>query len=105
MDRIRNIYENTLNESYKDFDAQTITTYVKDFVKHIKDYEDVSEFLDDLNEYLEPLNVEVADEFGSSNCKWITPNIAFASMNEAGTIFIAKWQEKCHIFSVAYELP
>lgn len=43
------IYESVLNESYKDFDAQTIEAYVKNFKNHIKDYEDVSEFLDDLN--------------------------------------------------------
>lgn len=88
MSRNRNYYESTLNESYKDFDARTITSYVKNFVKHVKDYEDVSEFLDSLNEYLEPLNVEVVDEFGGSGYKWITPNIAFASVNEVGTISI-----------------
>lgn len=79
---------NKFKESYNDFDAQTIASYVKNFIKHVKDYEDVAEFLEGLNEYLEPLNVEVTDVFGRSGYKWITQNIAFASMNAAGCISV-----------------
>lgn len=80
--------ENVLNESYNDFDAQTISSYVKNYIKHVKEFECVADFLEDLNEYLEPLQVEVTDVFGRSGYKWITPNIAFASMNTAGCISV-----------------
>lgn len=79
-----------LFESYEDFDAQTISSYVKGYVKHIasKKFDTMLDFLEDLNEYLEPLNIDIRDEMGHSGINWVTPNIAYASLREDGRITI-----------------
>lgn len=79
-----------LFESYEDFDAQTISSYVKGYIKHIasKKFDTVLDFLEDLNEYLEPLNIDIRDEMGYSEINWVTPNIAYASLREDGRITV-----------------
>ena len=79
-----------LFESYEDFDAQTISSYVKGYVKHIasKKFDTMLDFLEDLNEYLEPLNIDIRDEMGDPEINWVTPNIAYASLREDGRITV-----------------
>lgn len=79
-----------LFESYEDFDAQTISSYVKGYVKHVasKKFDTMLDFLEDLNEYLEPLNIDIRDEMGHSGINWVTPNIAYAALREDGRITI-----------------
>ena len=81
----------TLFNSYKDFDASTISHYIRNLIN--KDLTSIStqNFINKLNNYLQQLGVFVQDAseeyLGAYEyVKWVTPNIKGAGLYADGTI-------------------
>lgn len=80
-----------LKESYKDFDSESISNYVKSWLSHTwGDFETVDDLLRDLNDYLfEGLhNIVVVEAKNYYNQSWATPNIQRAYCDEDGYICV-----------------